>query len=233
MTPTEFVNLYMQNCQYRNELSLMTAAIAEENGLVIVFGASDDLCEIRGAEDDEIDCFEGAKVKINWNKDGYSWTYDTDVPYECFDVYDEDGEKYCRGIVFSISDIKAKTFMSDDEIIKIFKHCTSIDGCTGCPNSNKSVQQCMGEMSKSILDLINRQNSKIKSLQERLDIAGEETQLAHKANINYVIQAEKSKSEAVREFAERLKRHSCRLKDGHDMVDIICIDNLVKEMTGT
>ena len=112
MTPNEFVKLYMQNCQYRKELSLMASAIAEENGLVVVFGASDDLCEIRGAEDDEIDCFDGgeatiagAKVKINWCKDGYSWTYDTDIPHECFDVY-EDGEKYCRGIVFSISDVR-------------------------------------------------------------------------------------------------------------------------------
>ena len=112
MTPNEFVKLYMQNCQYGKELSLMAAAIAEENGLVVVFGASDDLCEIRGAEDDEIDCFDGgeatiagAKVKINWCKDGYSWTYDTDIPHECFDVY-EDGEKYCRGIVFSISDVR-------------------------------------------------------------------------------------------------------------------------------
>jgi hypothetical protein len=112
MTPNEFVKLYIQNCQYENELSLMAAAIAEENGLVVVFGASDDLCEIRGAEDDEIDCFDGgeatiagAKVKINWCKDGYSWTYDTDIPHECFDVY-EDGEKYCRGIVFSISDVR-------------------------------------------------------------------------------------------------------------------------------
>lgn len=112
MTPNEFVKLYMQNCQYRKELSLMAAAVAEENGLVVVFGVSDDLCEIRGAEDDEIDCFDGdeatiagAKVKINWCKDGYSWTYDTDIPHECFDVY-EDGEKYCRGIVFSISDVR-------------------------------------------------------------------------------------------------------------------------------
>lgn len=62
---------------------------------------------------DEIDCFDGgeatiagAKVKINWCKDGYSWTYGTDVPHECFDIYDTDGEKYCRGIVFSISDVR-------------------------------------------------------------------------------------------------------------------------------
>ena len=63
MKPNEFVKLYMQNCQYRKELSLMAAAVAEENGLVVVFGASDDLCEIRGAEDDEIDCFDGCEQR--------------------------------------------------------------------------------------------------------------------------------------------------------------------------
>lgn len=112
MTPNEFVKQYMQDCQYGNELSAEEETIAKENGLVVVFGASDDLCEIRGAEDDEIGCFDGgeaaiagAKVKINWCKDGYSWTYDTDIPHECFDVY-EDGEKYCRGIVFSTADVK-------------------------------------------------------------------------------------------------------------------------------
>ena len=40
------------------------------------------------------------------------------------------------------------------------------------------------------------------------------------------------KNEAYKEFAERLKIYSCRLKDGHDMVDTICIDNLLKEMVG-
>lgn len=242
MTPNEFVKLYMQNCQYRKELSLMAAAIAEENGLVVVFGASDDLCEIRGAEDDEIDCFDGgeatiagAKVKINWCKDGYSWTYDTDVPHECFDVYDTDGEKYCRGIVFSISDMKAKTFMSDDEIIKIFKHCTSIDGCTGCPNSNKSVKQCIGEMSKNILDIINRQNSKIESLQERLDIADEETQLAHKANITYICECEQNRLKSLKKLGEDIKTViTAYLYDAVPFPSVITdkIDELVNKSVG-
>ena len=246
MTRTEFVNLYMQNCQYINELSLMAAAIAEENGLVVVFGASDDLCEIRGAEDNEIDCFDGgeatiagAKVKINWNKDGYSWTYDTDVPHECFDVYDTDGEKYCRGIVFSIFDIKAsrKVFISDNEIIKALECCTK-KGCSDnetkeCPL--KPYEDCSRRLAIKALDLINRQNSKIESLQKRLDIADEETQLAHKANIDYVIQAEKSKSEAIRAFAERLKKKTypfpCAI-GVENAVTIRAINELVEEMAG-
>ena len=135
MTPNEFVNLYMQNCQYRKELSLMASAVAEENGLVVVFGASDDLCEIRGVEDDEIDCFDGgeatiagAKVKINWCKDGYSWTYDTDIPHECFDVY-EDGEKYCRGIVFSISDVRLPAADVAPVIHSSWEMVITGDGC--------------------------------------------------------------------------------------------------------
>ncbi len=35
---------------------------------------------------------------------GYSWTYKTDIPHETFEIV-EDGEPYCRGIVFSIQDL--------------------------------------------------------------------------------------------------------------------------------
>jgi len=31
----------------------------------------------------------------------YVWTYETDIPHECFDIL-RDGEKYCRGIVFCL-----------------------------------------------------------------------------------------------------------------------------------
>lgn len=33
------------------------------------------------------------------------WTYETSVPHETFNIY-ENGELYCKGIVFSINDIK-------------------------------------------------------------------------------------------------------------------------------
>lgn len=35
----------------------------------------------------------------------YSWTFKTEVPHETFDIFDE-GDPYCRGIVFSINDLK-------------------------------------------------------------------------------------------------------------------------------
>ena len=48
-----------------------------------------------------------------WNEDSIrdesgsliAWTYRTDIPHETFMIY-EDGEPYCRGIVFNIDDVK-------------------------------------------------------------------------------------------------------------------------------
>ncbi len=107
---------------------------AKDNGWVIVSGASDDLMEFEGAIRDEGVCFDGGKVffsksgvyngeddkykfpnciKAIWcsgvNRDGdgntITWTYKTDIPHETFMVY-EDEEPYCRGIVFSVNDLK-------------------------------------------------------------------------------------------------------------------------------
>jgi len=40
-------------------------------------------------------------IKAIWhNKGGPCWTYETDIPHETFEVY-EDGELFCVGIVFS------------------------------------------------------------------------------------------------------------------------------------
>lgn len=112
------------------------------NGLVVVYGASDDLMEFVGAIEDEIDCCDGGTAYIINKKvldegnfecgciwaekarldaiaqastidalwcevDGYSWTYQTDIPHVCFDVM-EDGEKYCRGIVFDLGSLEQK-----------------------------------------------------------------------------------------------------------------------------
>lgn len=126
---------------YGNELHPDEEAIAEDKGLVIVFGYSDDNCELRGAIHDELGCYNRGKWKIGragvlpkfeqvrdgdeqdlrayftaekkskntlkafWEKDGYSWTYEIDCPFATFDIM-EDGEKYCRGIVFAIADLE-------------------------------------------------------------------------------------------------------------------------------
>ena len=44
-------------------------------------------------------------IEALWCKeDGYSWTYKTDIPHATFEVV-EDGEPYCRGIVFALADV--------------------------------------------------------------------------------------------------------------------------------
>ena len=125
--------------EYCREITDEEVRQAKEAGLVVVFGASDDLIEFRGAIRDEGDCYDGGTVLIDtkgvlpswdsaseceesaqeyferkakartitalWAKEpGYSWTYKTDIPHETFEIV-EDGEPYCRGIVFNIGEI--------------------------------------------------------------------------------------------------------------------------------
>lgn len=108
---------------------------AKSLGVVIIFGASDDLAEIRGAIYDEASCYDGGLIHFNngelykpkcedescphelkiirraktveavWGAQDISWTYKTDIPHATFDIM-EDGEVYCRGICFRLKDIK-------------------------------------------------------------------------------------------------------------------------------
>jgi hypothetical protein len=133
MTSKELAALLDGN-EYREEISSELKEQAKKNNLVVVYGASDDLMEFDGAIYDEVGCYDGGvayltndglleqecdeacpyylKVKKEsktieavWcETNEYSWTYKTNIPHETFDVY-EDGEKYCRGIVFSMEDL--------------------------------------------------------------------------------------------------------------------------------
>ena len=121
--------------EYGKELTQDEEKIAKENNYVVVFGASDDLLEFRGAINDEIGAYEGTTVFIDVdekiilpNKDDEwfckkcfdratkikivskwcpknldtSWLITTDTSFESFDIM-EDGNLYCRGIVFSMN----------------------------------------------------------------------------------------------------------------------------------
>lgn len=46
-----------------------------------------------------------AIITTRWGCDDYSWLYETTIPHATFDIL-EDEEKFCRGIVFSLADIK-------------------------------------------------------------------------------------------------------------------------------
>jgi hypothetical protein len=48
----------------------------------------------------------GKEIEALWCKEpGISWTYKTAIPHEQFEIL-EDGDIYCRGIVFSLDDCK-------------------------------------------------------------------------------------------------------------------------------
>jgi hypothetical protein len=130
----------LNGCQYTKEGSDELFAAMKAAGLVAVFGASDDLMELRGAIYDEIGCYGGGEVPVTdhglphnqcssddcpyfadlighyqtieavWgDKDiGTSWSYRTSIPHETFDIM-EDGDLYCRGIVFRLVDATART----------------------------------------------------------------------------------------------------------------------------
>ena len=140
MTKEEFAS-GLNNREYGSELTQYERQRAKESGLVVVYGASDDLVEFDGAIRDEGGCYDGGdvyfdrtgvaqngeklanKITAVWcgkvddepagdlsefqteNRETITWTYKTDIPHATFMVY-EDGEPYCRGIVFSIEDIK-------------------------------------------------------------------------------------------------------------------------------
>lgn len=129
--------------EYGSEIDRTEEHQAKAAGLVVAFGASDDLLELRGAIHDEtypdggigarvdakgvVPTFEsvlddgekdalrdyfkrengGAVIRAAWEGEpGYSWIISTDVPHQTFEIV-EDGEPYCRGIVFSLADIPA------------------------------------------------------------------------------------------------------------------------------
>ena len=143
MTPKELAEK-LNGIEYPVSIPPLLLAEARAAGVVIVYGASDDLMEFDGAICDEVGCCSGGiafldakgllpdfehlceishfdglrdyfsrfdgrqQVRAVWESEGYSWTYKTDIPHETFDVM-EDGEKYCRGIVFALADLTTKS----------------------------------------------------------------------------------------------------------------------------
>ena len=113
--------------------------------------------------------------------------------------------------------------MTDEQIIKAVGICRAQDSCRGCPYHELDIAGCVFEQMKDVFDLINRQAAEIESLKHR------KTELQIR---NQELQHEKS--EAIKEFAERLKRYSFvdnLSLNGKETVYVADIDNIIKEMT--
>ena len=117
--------------------------------------------------------------------------------------------------------------MTDNEIIKALKCCNKPIGensCTECAFYHSG--KCSSNMLNAALDLIKRQKAEI----ERLNI---ELQAMRSAANSYKKHYETAKSEAIKEFAEKLKEYSFLDNlslDGKETVYVDDIDNLVEEM---
>jgi ubiquitin C-terminal hydrolase len=124
---------------------------------------------------------------------------------------------------------------TDDEVIRALECCANGE-CDECPYQDNS--PCKEYLNNAALDLINRQRAEIEILKKD----NEYILMQHKFQRrpsgdcwNDVI--EKAKSEAVKEFAERLKQNLdisvCGYSSEEVTFDVeLTIDNLVKEMTG-
>jgi len=99
--------------QYGDETTTEIEKLAKDNNIVILFGASDDLAEFRGAIFDEVGCYGGGVITANpeikafWmgNEPTYqTWSYifPKDLQNVRFNIFeDEDkGTIYCEGAVF-------------------------------------------------------------------------------------------------------------------------------------
>ncbi len=102
--------------------------------------------------------------------------------------------------------------MTDNEIIKALETCCGDNGCFGCPYTKDYSCRLLRNPIKDALDLINRQKAEI----ERLNYE----------NLQTIASIKHLKAEAIKEFAERLK------KETKGLIGANFIDNLVKEMVG-
>ena len=108
--------------------------------------------------------------------------------------------------------------MTDNDIIKALETCLSYEYISDCEKCQYFAVGCQDKLIEQALDLINRQKEEI----ERLKDYPYTTQIEVSKKLESQI-----KSEAITEFAERLKD----IYKVHDGLHIT-INNLVKEMVG-
>ena len=139
--------------------------------------------------------------------------------------------------------------MTDNEIIKALECCLSgkdyDTACMKCPI--EPICESDDILLKYALDLINRQKAENERLEKELELANADKVIAetHEKSAKEMVvdvtqQIKTAKSEARKEFVERLKKELCCEDDcGYHCFDccyeckdyIPVIDNLVKEMT--
>lgn len=93
--------------------------------------------------------------------------------------------------------------MTDNEIIKALEHCTNEVNCTCCKFNTVCI--CLDDLHKAALYFINSLQAEI-DFKDKIIKAGEGSVETYRAEIEKL--AIKIKSEAIKEFAERLKNEA-------------------------
>lgn len=118
---------------------------------------------------------------------------------------------------------------------------TREDLCEECRKEHLQLADWLEELKES-REIINRQETEIERLQADKIIAERHEKDARELFKNTVLQLETAESEAIKEFAERLKARICKDIDAQGMFPLpytkkaydtvmVFVDNLVKEMT--
>ena len=133
--------------------------------------------------------------------------------------------------------------MTDSEIMKALE-CCILGDCQGCFYGDTDQRRCKDDLMQNALDLINRLTDQLNSAingQETLQgyVAKQDKEIERlKANLNVELDNfaseydSKIKSEAVKEFAERLKKDIFNTEYHIDRYYRRTIDKLTKEMVG-
>ena len=124
MTGIDFARM-LNGRKYGNEITREEEKEAADLGLVVVFGYSDDGVEFKGCISEEEGAYQGRKfyitpklkikqkpkegrklIEAKWDPKELecSWLIDSEIPHANFDIL-EQGELFCRGIVFHVSDV--------------------------------------------------------------------------------------------------------------------------------
>lgn len=132
MTPKKLASL-LNGRQIGKEITKDEEKLAFYNELVVIFGASDDLVELRGAINNEVGaygstmvCFlngellerecedetcpheeklynKSKKVLAEFGDEG--WNFTTSIPHETFNIMEED-QIFCKGIILHLRDLQ-------------------------------------------------------------------------------------------------------------------------------
>lgn len=99
----------IDNWPYQKDFPTELMEQAKAEGIVIVFGASDDLVEVRGLIDQEYDAYNGFdgeilgyRVTARYGDPLPFWVLEVNKNHRVFSIWEDKEELSCLGVVFHV-----------------------------------------------------------------------------------------------------------------------------------